>query len=143
MAAWRDHQGKVVRLFRVVGVFVGLAVSSATGLTTARDLVSRPLEVGTGERLLVVAPHPDDETLGAGGLVQRVLARGGSVLIILVTSGDGYVEAVMHQTGSLRPRPSQFLAYGEHRFREARTAVRDLGDDRLVLDLLGFPDGAL
>src|SRR5262249_47040119 len=62
--------------------------------------------------------------LGAGGLVQRVLARGGSVLIALVTAGDGYVEAVMHQTGSLRPRPSQFLAYGEHRIREARRCPR-------------------
>src|SRR6266705_1290755 len=119
--------------YSAVRVTMSLLVVGAA-VAGARAAQPTELTVKRGERLLVVAPHSDDETLGAGGLVQRVLARGGSVLIVLVTSGDGYVEAVIHQTGSLRPRPSQFLAYGEHRFREARTAVRDLGDDRLVLD---------
>ena len=102
-----------------------------------------PLEVGTGERLLVVAPHPDDETLGAGGLVQRVLARDGTVRVVLVTAGDGYVEAVQAETRALRPRPQDFVAYGERRLGEARAAVRRLGGGRVRLGLLGFPDGGL
>ena len=101
------------------------------------------LEPGEAERLLVVSPHPDDETLGAGGLVQRVLARGGSVDVALVTAGDGYVEAVVHETGLLRPRPAQFVAYGERRLLEARAALHALGDDRIKLEFLGFPDGGL
>ncbi len=31
------------------------------------------LKIGDRERLLVIAPHPDDETLGAAGLIQRVI----------------------------------------------------------------------
>jgi hypothetical protein len=73
------------------------------------------VQVNAGERLLVVAPHPDNETLGAGGLIQRVLSRGGSVLVVLVTAGDGYVEAVVHETGQLRPRPADYIAYGDQR----------------------------
>jgi LmbE family N-acetylglucosaminyl deacetylase len=102
-----------------------------------------PLDVGKSERLLVVAPHPDDETLGAGGLVQRVLARDGTVRVVLVTAGDGYVEAVQAETRALRPRPQDFVAYGERRLGEARAAVRRLGGDRVRLGLLGFPDGGL
>jgi len=101
------------------------------------------LEVGDGEHLLVIAPHPDDETLGAGGLVQRVHARAGSVRIVLVTAGDGYVEAVVRETGSLRPRPAQYIRYGERRLREARAAVRQLAPDGVRLQVLGFPDGGL
>lgn len=101
------------------------------------------LRVGTRERLLVVAPHPDDETLGAGGLVQRVLEHGGAVRVVLVTAGDGYVEAVVHETGQPKPRPAQYIAYGERRLREARAAMRTLGRDRVRLQVLGFPDGGL
>ena len=101
------------------------------------------LGVGKGERLLVVAPHPDDETLGAGGLVQRVHAQGGTARIVLITAGDGYVEAVVHETGKPRPRPAEYIRYGERRLREARAAVRQLAPDSVRLQFLGFPDGGL
>jgi len=120
------------------------AVAMSLALPTwAAQSGPQALAVGEGERLLVIAPHPDDETLGAGGLVQRVHARGGSVRIVLVTAGDGYVEAVVHETGSLRPRPAQYIRYGERRLREARAAVRQLAPDGVRLQVLGFPDGGL
>ncbi len=50
-----------------------------------------PPQIDPGERLLVVAPHPDDETLGAGGLIQRVLENHGQVRVVLITAGDGFV----------------------------------------------------
>ena len=102
-----------------------------------------PLEIGTGERLLVITPHPDDETLGAGGLLQRVLARGGRARVVMLTAGDGYVEAVQHATGQLVPRPTAYLAYGERRLKELRAAVRRLGDHHIRVQVLGFPDGGL
>lgn len=40
------------------------------------------------QRLLVVAPHPDDEVLGCGGLIKRVKDSGGSVFVLFVTVGD-------------------------------------------------------
>lgn len=102
-----------------------------------------PLKVAALERLLVVAPHPDDETLGAGGLIQRTLERGGAVRVVLITAGDGYVEAVQHETGLPHPRPSEYIAYGERRLREAQAAVQELDGDRVRLQVLGFPDGGL
>ncbi len=39
------------------------------------------------ERVLVVAPHPDDEVLGAGGFISRITAAGGRVEVAIVTKG--------------------------------------------------------
>ena len=108
-----------------------------------RRVLAPSVSVERGERLLVIAPHPDDETLGAGGLIQRVLAAHGTVRVVLVTAGDGYVEAVQHETGELRPRAPEYVAYGERRLREARAAMREFGHGRVSLEVLGFPDGGL
>ena len=102
-----------------------------------------PPQIDPGERLLVVAPHPDDETLGAGGLIQRVLENHGRVRVVLITAGDGFVEAVRHETRIPQPRPSAFVAYGQERLREARAALRVLAPEHARLQILGFPDGGL
>lgn len=125
---------------------VRAAEVSAPPLARAADtpLRSRVLEVGARERLLVVAPHPDDEVLGAGGLVQRVLARGGTVDVVLVTAGDGYPDAVRGATGLAVPAASDYVAYGARRLAEARAALDALGGaDRVHATVLGFPDGVL
>lgn len=99
--------------------------------------------VGQNERLLVIAPHPDDETIGAGGLIQRVLEQNGTVRVVLMTAGDGYVEAVTREAHQPKPRPDDFIAYGERRMKESRAALRGLDHGRIRLQLLGFPDGGL
>ena len=40
------------------------------------------------ERLLVIAPHADDETIGCGGLIARTKAEGGQVFVQVLTVGD-------------------------------------------------------
>jgi LmbE family N-acetylglucosaminyl deacetylase len=128
---------------RLLVVLSALAGVSSLSLAAATVPKPTPLEVGTGQRLMVVAPHPDDETLGAGGLVQRVLERGGSAMVVLVTAGDGYRQAVMDETGKPQPSPSQYIAYGKLRLREAHATLHKLGQRRLRLEFLGFPDGGL
>src|SRR5207248_6394900 len=48
-----------------------------------------PIDAGTS--LLVVAPHPDDETLCCAGVTQRVLRSGGRASVVWITSGDASV----------------------------------------------------
>jgi N-acetylglucosamine malate deacetylase 1 len=40
-----------------------------------------------GGRVLVVAPHPDDETLGCGGTIARAKALGGQVFVMVLSAG--------------------------------------------------------
>src|SRR5262249_12829061 len=98
------------------------------------------LTVREGERLLVIAPHPDDETLGAAGLIQRVLTHHGTVHVVLVTAGDGNVGGVVLETGLRQPPPANFVAYGERRVAETRNALQALGASPQTVAPPGFPD---
>ena len=40
-----------------------------------------------GERLLVLAPHPDDEVIGCGGVAAQHLREGRSVRVVIATDG--------------------------------------------------------
>lgn len=42
---------------------------------------------GAGTRVLVIAPHPDDETLGAGGTIAWLTGTGARVDVLVITSG--------------------------------------------------------
>src|SRR5947209_5243916 len=42
------------------------------------------------QRLLVFAPHPDDETLGAAGLMREARLRHDPVRVVILTNGDGF-----------------------------------------------------
>jgi LmbE family N-acetylglucosaminyl deacetylase/SAM-dependent methyltransferase len=80
--------------------------------------------------LVVISAHPDDETLGAGGLIAECSARGTEVTVVIVTDG-----AASHP-GS--PTPRRELA--EIRSREVVAAVAMLAPSALVRQL-AFADG--
>src|SRR6185436_12115926 len=94
----------MVRSSVIVAVLTlaGLALSHEVNATSHRQRTARRhtrpapavLEVPEATRLLVVAPHPDDEMLAAGGLMQRVLSTHGTVQVVYLTDGDAYLEGV-------------------------------------------------
>ncbi len=105
------------------------------------------LEVNRATRLLVVAPHPDDDVLGAGGLIRRVITAGGRVRVVWTTSGDGFPEGVETAEG-ISPNvahltPRDYETYGALREQEARAALGSLGVRANALTFLGFPDEGL
>ena len=51
-------------------------------VTTIRELTG-------GRPFVVLSPHPDDETLGTGGLIAEACTRGQEVDVIVVTDGSG------------------------------------------------------
>jgi LmbE family N-acetylglucosaminyl deacetylase len=90
---------------------------------------------------VVVAPHPDDETLAAGGLIQRILRTGGTVRVVVLTAGDGYLEAAAALTGHDPPSHADYRALGGARGSEIHEAMATLGVRDLVL--LDGPDDGL
>jgi LmbE family N-acetylglucosaminyl deacetylase len=38
--------------------------------------------------IMVIAPHPDDEVLMAGGIIRRAIAAGDTVKVVVITNGD-------------------------------------------------------
>jgi LmbE family N-acetylglucosaminyl deacetylase len=96
--------------------------------------------ITASDRIIVVAPHPDDEILGAGGLIQQACAVGAEVHVIYLTSGDHNQIAFKLYKLRLHLSPSQYLAFGEVRHREAAAATALFGLTRDQLNFLGYPD---
>jgi len=103
----------------------------------------KPLNVARGIRLIVFSPHPDDETLGAGGLIQRVVQNEGTVRVVFMTNGDGYKEAIRNRVHSVSVSPRDFVEYGKLRQEESDHALCELGLTPQDGIFLGFPDDGI
>ncbi len=126
----------------IIGALAIASWSVAMASSDASRTVE-PLRLGHGARVVVVAPHPDDETIAAGGLLRRLVAAGATVHVVFVTSGDGYPDAVRAALHGRDPSPADYRAYGGLRRREALVAARRLGLSRDAVHFLAFPDGGL
>lgn len=102
-----------------------------------------PLTLPAGARVMLFAPHPDDETLAAGGLLFQLARAGTPLRIVFLTNGDGYPRAVTQEVASRAPTDADYLAFGTLRQREARAALARLGVAPREVSFLGFPDGGL
>lgn len=93
--------------------------------------------------LMVLAPHPDDESLAAGGLIQRALARGARVSVAFVTDGENNPWPQRALERRLWIGPPQRAEWGRRRRMEAEAALRELGAERITVHRLGWPDGGV
>lgn len=90
-------------------------------------LDDRPeLDLDGVDELLVVAAHPDDETLGAGGLIRELSDRGLPITVVIVTDGGA---SHPHERGMVNRRED-----------EAYSAILQLAPGAMVR-FLGFADG--
>ncbi len=94
-------------------------------------------------RVLLFAPHPDDESIGAGGLLQHFAARGAVVKIVYITDGENNHWAHRALLKRWRLGRSDRCAYADLRRREALDALAILGIDPAVAEFLHLPDGGV
>lgn len=52
-----------------------------------QPLAALNLELFRSKRVVIVAPHPDDEVLGCGGLMQQLITLNCKILVLAVTNG--------------------------------------------------------
>ena len=106
-------------------------------------LYPRLAPAGRNDRILIVAPHVDDEAIGAGGYALDAVANGAEVYVVYLTAGDGarFSARLMHKT--LGPTASNYLSVGKTRIAEARQAMKLLGISADHIFILGYPDRGL
>jgi len=95
------------------------------------------------DRLLVVVAHPDDETIGAGGLIAEARRAGARVTVAVVTNGDSNRLSAAVLSHTIRPRAAQHELEGRVRQQETRAALARLGVPSADIVFMGFPDRAL
>lgn len=106
----------------------------SSGLRRALRARSRPFTDPLPEAVLVMAPHPDDETLGCGGTLARLAASGCRVSVAFVTDGRS------SHPGHSRHGPEAIAAL---RRREAEQALATLGIEGGGAHYLSGRDGGL
>ncbi len=131
-------------LAAVVLAAVALWLHNPRGAGTVGTATSIPERAPQDcDRILIFAPHPDDETLGCGGLIQRALARGAEVHVALITNGDASELALLFGQRELSWKPKAFIDLGQARQRESLAALGSLGLSPDRVHFLGYPNNGL
>jgi len=99
------------------------------------DLVLTP-----EDRILVLAPHPDDEALACGGVLQRAVDMRLPVRVVFFTYGDNNQWSFLLYRKHPVVLPPSVRRMGLVRHDEAEVAARSLGVPGTALIFLGYPD---
>jgi LmbE family N-acetylglucosaminyl deacetylase len=97
----------------------------------------------TRSRVMLFAPHPDDESLGCGVLLQRAVRGGAAIRVIYATDGE---DNPWPQRGVLRKwrlNGTDRQRWGKWRRAEALAALRVLGVRADDVRFIGLPDQQL
>lgn len=94
----------------------------------------KPVSILRVRTALVIAPHSDDETIGAYGLIRALRAGRARVTVAVVTDGAG-----SHPNSVRWPRRRLVAA----RVGETRAAMRRIGVTAASIVFLDLPDGGL
>ncbi|OLV20345.1 Glycosyltransferase [Deinococcus marmoris] len=134
----------------IIALVLAYAINTGSALTllypravaTVRALPELPT-IRAGQTVLMVSPHPDDESLCCGGMMAGAVRAGAQVHIVWFTSGDGFEldSALLDRT--LNPRQNATENLGRRRMNEAAAAAAALGVPANHITFLGYPDGAL
>ncbi|MBS3788004.1 PIG-L family deacetylase [Candidatus Bipolaricaulota bacterium] len=92
-----------------------------------------------GERVLIFAPHNDDEILAVGGLIQRYVESGTPVKIAVMTNGDGQIR----RPPFLPFFRADFVKLGYKRQNETLDALEYMGLGEEDVEFFGYPDRGL
>ncbi len=79
----------------------------------------------SAKRLLVLAPHPDDEVLGCGGLIAATLAGGAEVQVLVASDGGQGGDPVLREQESIAA--AEVLSVGDNRLRPQFWRLPDRG----------------
>ncbi|MDO8914619.1 MAG: PIG-L family deacetylase [Coriobacteriia bacterium] len=123
---------------------IGIGSCALSAIGTGRSATETPpLAVSRfGSRVLVIAPHPDDEVIAPGGLTWEARNSGADVRAVMLTCGDGFKKAA-RALGKGRATPASFLSLGTMRRSECSDALAALGVPEQDRIFLGYPDAGL
>jgi LmbE family N-acetylglucosaminyl deacetylase len=119
--------------------FICLFLLLGCGVVFSQD--AKELEpILPSDRILILAPHPDDETIGCAGVIQAALKKHAEVKVVILTNGDSNEFAFIAYEKRLTFKREEFLHMGEVRYHESIASLRFLGLPEKNIVALGYPD---
>uniref|UniRef100_A0A7C4M0H7 PIG-L family deacetylase n=1 Tax=candidate division CPR3 bacterium TaxID=2268181 RepID=A0A7C4M0H7_UNCC3 len=98
-------------------------------------------EITSNEKILIIAPHIDDEVICTGGVIQEAIKKEAEVKIVFLTNGDDAISSMISDRKKLEP--NEFISLGQQRMQEGKSSANVLGLNQDSLIFLGYPDGGL
>ena len=92
------------------------------------------------DRIMILAPHPDDEAIAAAGVIQQAAKAGAQVQVVYLTNGEHNQFAFIVYEKRITLRQGEFIHLGQVRRQEAIKAMQLLGLNENNLIFLGYPD---
>lgn len=124
--AWR-HKILLIFLIITLGSLVGYLIYASRNQVLPQIAINFLENVrlpSKSQKVLVFSPHPDDESIGAGGFIYDATRVGAEVKIVLVTNGNKH-------------------HLEDTRYQEFKSATKILGVEENNLVFWGYPDGRL
>ncbi|MCL5986277.1 MAG: PIG-L family deacetylase [Actinobacteria bacterium] len=129
------------------GLYVERSISLENGLLKEEDVsIGGEISPGkVGDRILLISPHPDDETIAAFSYAKKSVENGAQVRLVLITNGDSSTDYAKHLSRILdvEINPKLFIEVGYRRQLETKSAARLMGIPESSVYLLGYPDGGI
>src|SRR5690242_2156586 len=122
---------------------IGAPSDVPAGALPPTAVAQRPwpaITLAPDDRILVLSPHPDDEVIGAGGVIQEAIGRGLPLRVVFLTNGDNNEWSFMVYRRRPELLPGEARQMGVMRQGEARSAAAELGVPPESLTFLGYPD---
>ncbi len=127
---------KFIKVLPVIFIFLSLYANAASDVLALEALPA----FSKNDRVLILAPHPDDEAIGTAGVIQKALAAGAQVKVVLLTYGENNEFSFIVYEKRLVFRKKEFIRLGEVRRQESLAAMEYLGMDPSDVLSLGYPD---
>jgi len=127
----------------VVMLFIFTILGTRAETTRKNPPQLTRLELKPTDRILVIAPHPDDETLSSGGLIRHAVTKGIPVKVTLMTCGDSYRGAVEVYLDVKNPVAKDYQRLGVVRYHETLRAMAKLGLSKDDVIVLAYADGSI
>lgn len=137
--------------FALLSLYAASAINgwgwSLRGRQQIDNLLAAYAQLHEGEfpegSIMIIAPHPDDETLATGGIIAQARQNGQEVHVVFVTLGDAFIWSPVHSLSGYLQDGLGYRELGEIRRQEALEATGILGVPEENVIFLGFPDGGL
>lgn len=132
---------KIILVFLSLILIISLSYLFLTYVDTSG--YSHMPEIQSNDRILVFAPHPDDESIGAAGLIKKALEKNATVMVVVMTDGSDAATPEEYSKYLKDKNKDINTPLVELRYNETIHAAQKLGLNESNFLFLGYPDSGL
>jgi len=85
---------KILTITIIIGLFVVFYLGYSSSVNSTSNNTTNTTNVTNYNKVVIIAPHPDDETIGMGGIIQKLKSEGKEVHVVVMCSGNGITNKV-------------------------------------------------